>query len=214
LTVAVQADVARRTPHAGPPWAIVSTPPLSGRENMATDVQTLRRLHEEQGGPLLRFFRWNRPTVSYGRLQRREQISIPDGWDTIQRPTGGGVVFHDTDLCFSLCFRLGQPPLPLRFSDLYAWIHGVVQKALSPLTLLTMATCRDGASTPVSFMRRQCFNEPVAFDLLRQGRKIVGGAFCRQKEALLYQGSIQIPTDTALERRLTTAFGKVLGVCA
>lgn len=174
---------------------------------MSYDQETLRQV--AQGAhPVLRFFSWSRPAVSYGRLQRPEAVSrmAPEGWELVQRPTGGGVVFHDQDLCLSLAFRLGEPPLPKSFRELYAWIHGVMQRGLAAIETLKMATCRDCATEKSPFMQRRCFQEPVAFDLLRRDQKIVGGAFCRQGVALLYQGSIQGLTDSRLRPALQTAF--------
>jgi lipoate-protein ligase A len=189
------------------PWKIVSTPPMSGAANMAYDLEMLRKVQYGGHPPILRFFRWSWPTVSYGKHQRLEHIGshVPPGWDTAQRPTGGGLVFHEHDLCLSLCWRAGQPPLPARLKDHYAWIHNVLLDALQPGAETRLATCRDCAvSAP--FAVRDCFSEPVAFDVLQNDRKIAGGALCRQKDAFLYQGSLQNIADPDLEPRLAAAF--------
>jgi lipoate-protein ligase A len=185
---------------------------MSGAENMAHDVHTLNQIQSEGISPVLRFFRWIRPTVSYGRHQSFDKIQslVPLGWDTVQRPTGGGFVFHNNDLCFSLCWREGQAPLPPRIKDVYAWIHTLVVEALQPLVSTRLANCRDCAPEPPPFATRQCFTEPVAFDVLHQGQKVVGGALCRQKNVFLYQGSIQgIPAsnlEQLLKARLNQTF--------
>jgi lipoate-protein ligase A len=57
--------------------------------------------------PTLRFFQWDKPTVSYGHL-----MSLENG---VKRPTGGGIVYHETtDLSFSLVWPRGQNLLPER----------------------------------------------------------------------------------------------------
>src|SRR4051794_8387098 len=108
-------------------WRMLTTPPLSGAENMAYDLATLRKVQEGQS-PTLRFFRFRQPTLSYGRHQSLETTKplAPSGWDVVQRPTGGGIVLHGDDLCLSLCWRVGQRPLPLHLKDHYAWIHSVI----------------------------------------------------------------------------------------
>lgn len=189
-------------------WHIFSTPPLPGRENMAIDVETVTNVARGLQGPTLRFFRWAEPTVSHGRLQKAEGIAalVPPGWNAVQRPTGGGVVFHQDDLCLSLAWKLGDLAMPKAIKDVYPAIHRVIQKALRPLVESSLATCKDCASAPSAFASRQCFAEPVAFDLLSKGEKLVGGALAHRGQALLYQGSIQGLTDSQLEPRLAEAF--------
>jgi lipoate-protein ligase A len=188
-------------------WEILSTPSMSGSDNMAYDLQTLLKMQHPQQVPVLRFFRWRTPGASFGKHQTLENLrsKIPAGMDAVQRPTGGGLVMHGQDLCLSLCWRQGQPPLPTKLKDHYAWIHGVIAKALAPLAKSRLANCRD-CSTSNSFSTRDCFTEPVAFDVLRGQEKIVGGALCHQKDAFLYQGSIQGIVDPMLESTLRAAF--------
>jgi len=65
-------------------WRILSTPPMSGAEIMAYDVDSLHHVESGDLPPTLRLFRFREPTVSFGRLQRRESIQplIPKGWET------------------------------------------------------------------------------------------------------------------------------------
>ena len=75
---------------------IVPTLALSGAEQMALDSVLLGHCWAEgQRTPVLRFYRWNRPTLSLGRHQR----DMPEHWlrlageghlDLIRRPSGGG----------------------------------------------------------------------------------------------------------------------------
>lgn len=175
---------------------------------MAYDLETLRRAQEENGPPVLRFFRWNQPTVSYGRHQRFIDIHsfVPAGWEVVQRPTGGGLVYHKDDLCVSLCWRQGQPPFPTRLRDVYAWIHSLLLEAIQPFTKARLATCKDCKKDQVPFATQQCFNQPVAYDILKGVQKVVGGALCRQKGALLYQGSIQNIPRTDIASSIVNAF--------
>jgi lipoate-protein ligase A len=175
---------------------------------MQIDSLTLEQLERDEVAPTLRFFRWRRPTVSYGRLQRRESLQhlIPPQWDAVQRPTGGGIVFHDQDLCFSLAWRAGETPLPLRVKDVYLWVHEGVQIALAPWLALRLATCRDCSTDDSTFHERQCFQTPVAYDLLEGKRKVVGGAITRRKQGLLYQGTLHHPLESAAEEAFIHAF--------
>ena len=193
-------------------WRILTTSPMTGLENMAYDVATLEKVVRGEAPPALRFFRWSRPTLSYGRLQLLNSIRhlTPKGWDTVQRPTGGGVVFHDQDYCFSLAWKDGEAPLPRKIKDVYPWIHRIVQEALAPWLTLQLATCQDCDTSFVPFQERQCFEAPVACDLLDGTKKVVGGALGRRRNGFLYQGTIHDPLGDdavqaladAVERRL------------
>jgi lipoate-protein ligase A len=210
-------------------WEIISTPAMSGEENMEYDRRTLNQVAHNGARATLRFFRWARPTVSFGRLQRIDRIKnlVPKGWETVQRPTGGGIVFHKEDLCLSLCWPQGHPPLPLKATAQYEWIHRVVLEALGDLQSLRLVNCKDSfspdapgqiasgdqygqplhsQSVRAPFENRQCFQSPVGFDVLSGDQKIVGGALARQRGVTLYQGSIQTISADLAEPLLTAAF--------
>jgi lipoate-protein ligase A len=189
-------------------WRLVSTPPLSGEDNMRYDAELLKGVEEGSLPPTLRFFRFKEPTVSYGRLQKLKDIAplVLSNWASVQRPTGGGVVFHDGDLCFSLCWHEGQGPLPARPQDQYLWIHTAILEALRNEAPLRMAACRDATPSREPFAIRTCFQNPVGYDLLLNHEKIVGGALRCARRATLYQGSLQMKNSAQQEARLRAAF--------
>ncbi len=173
-------------------WQILTTPPLSGQENMDYDRATFQTV-EASGTAVLRFFRFREPTVTYGRLQKEENIRplTPKGWAAVQRPTGGGVVFHQNDLCLSLCWRKGQAPIPVQPREQYRWIHTVIRDALKAVFPLQMAACGDGRTLTAPFTVRECFKDPVGYDLLLGRQKKVGGALYHSRAGVLYQGTLQ-----------------------
>lgn len=178
---------------------------------MRYDADLLQGVEQGIVPPTLRFFRFKEPTVSFGRLQKREQIFplAPAGWALVQRPTGGGLVFHEQDLCLSLTWPKGQAPLPSKPQDQYRWIHTVLMEALGSPDI-RMAACCDVAPAKDPFPTRQCFTNPVGFDLLKESEKIVGGALCCRRQGTLYQGSLRLKVSQALEERLQTVFEKRL----
>lgn len=185
-------------------------------------METDRRALEKAGKddlfqPVLRFFQWESPTVTYGYLMNETAVRT---WAAqfkqallVQRPTGGGAVFHDdTDLSFSVLWQRGQSVLPEKPRDCYEEIHRRVQKALisssrnfnTSLFVKTNGACADntGGSPPKNFS--VCFEEPVCNDVMADGKKIVGGALRLTKQAILYQGTIQIKAfalDAALMKQ-------------
>jgi lipoate-protein ligase A len=184
---------------------------MRGEENMAWDKDTLSAVAQKISGPTLRLFQFSEPTVSIGRLQRLAQVQpvIPAGWPLVQRPTAGGIVFHQNDQCFSLCWRPGTVPIPRAPRDIYAWIHALVLQALKPFNHFHLNACCAPTSRPHD--QRQCFADPVAQDVMRGDTKVVGGAMAFQKNAVLYQGSIQTPlTGKDFAANLKTIFERAL----
>jgi len=181
---------------------------------MQRDEDHLARVQQGSVPFLFRLYRFAEPTVSYGRLQnpRTVQQSAPAGWPLVQRPTGGGMVFHENDLCFSIAWRPGATPIPTKPTEQYSWIHNLVQEALKPYLTLKRFSCQDAGAAPAPFHERQCFQEPVPCDLLQDGRKVVGGALAHRRHAVLYQGSIQ-SAPLAFEEPLFAALQKGLGPC-
>jgi len=195
-------------------WRLVNTAPMSGVENMRLDAECLKGVEQGHLLATLRFFRFNEPTLSYGRLQKYDDIAplIPHGWASIQRPTGGGVVFHNGDLCFSLCWEDGQTPLPKKPQDQYRWIHSVVLESLTAEFPARMASCCDVGTSQEPFAVRTCFQNPVGYDLLRDQKKILGGALRCTRRATLYQGSLQMGVSPALEECLAITFKDRLSI--
>ncbi len=175
---------------------------------MRVDVDLLHDVERGVLPPTLRFFRFKEPTVSYGRLQKSADIApfVPAGWNRVQRPTGGGIVFHNNDLCLSLAWADGWLPLPKRPQEQYRWIHAVILEALIQKNNLRMAACGDVPAPEEPFSKRSCFKNAVGYDLLRAQEKIVGGALRCTRRATLYQGSIQLALTPPEEERLVHAF--------
>jgi len=189
-------------------WRFLTTPPLSGEENMRQDAELLQRVESGDLPPTFRFFQFKTPTVSFGRLQKRGDILslAAQEWTLVQRPTGGGVVFHKNDLCFSLCWPHGSGPLPKRPQEQYRWIHSIVFEALAEKAPVRMAACCDAVKPSDPFATRTCFQNPVVYDLLIDHQKIVGGALRCTRRATLYQGSLQMPVSPELKTRLDFLF--------
>jgi lipoate-protein ligase A len=171
---------------------------------MRVDVELLHGIERGDSPPTLRFYRFKEPTVSYGRLQKLTDITprVPAGWKVVQRPTGGGVVFHDGDFCLSLCWPAGERSMPRRPQEQYRWIHSIILESLSSNLPVQMATCARVPFPEEPFSSRTCFKNPVGYDLMWNGKKIVGGALRCTREATLYQGSVQITVSPAQESHL------------
>lgn len=143
--------------------------------------------------PLLRVYKWDKPTVSFGYFEKYEPVRTAyTEWDLVRRWTGGGVVEHGRDFTYSLIIPAGHDFLGLRTAESYERVHGCVMAVLNGFGIQSNAA--DGGSARVS---QACFENPAQFDVLVDGRKVAGAAQRRSRKGLLHQGSIQIPAIPA-----------------
>lgn len=149
---------------------------------------------------MARFFNWGgfTPAATFGYAQfgtsAAEQILAAGIKEYTRRPTGGGIVLHKDDLTFSLFF---MPQNAARPADIYANLHrGIKDEFIKKgLTLGTYDKASDYRPSPGG-VSADCFTNPVSDDLLGpDGQKVLGGAIRRFGNAVLYQGSLQLPTS-------------------
>jgi lipoate-protein ligase A len=203
----------------------------SAEATMQRDRVLFKKIKNQFQKPILRFYYWQKQTLSYGRTQglrdsvRRTYES--QGWDIVQRPTGGGIVLHGTDLCFSILWRKENEALPWKIQGSYQLIHEWIQWSLGALGIRSRlkhpayAGLRSPNPHPGSPLRDSlhpfpsrlngreresskeeaglptqeggwCFESPICYDLVHEGRKVVGGAQWRDGNTALHQGSIQL----------------------
>jgi lipoate-protein ligase A len=176
------------------PLELVAAPALDAAGHMGLDEALLSDARE--GVAIVRFYRWARPGVTFGYSQRWElacEMARSRGMsaaDIVRRATGGGVVFHDGDVTFSLVFpweRLSSPSLI--YKDVHRGVH-LGLKAAGVLSRIWSGRPRDAEG---SVLEKACFaGEPEKLDLVRaDGMKVLGGALRRRGKKGLYQGSFR-----------------------
>lgn len=167
-------------------WRLRVDGALPGFENMRIDEEILEAQRAKGALPVLRFFRWKEPTLSFGRLQDAASAQAEAaGAAVVRRPTGGGMVLHRDDLSFSLAWRRDHPVFPRCLGDVYRMVHEAAQAALKDAGADTQLQPPGPARAP-----GVCFSEPVEHDLMRNGRKILGGAIRATAWGRLYQGNL------------------------
>jgi lipoate-protein ligase A len=153
--------------------------------------------------PLLRFYGWRKPSLSFGYStlspsQRRNRSATRASW------TGGGIV----STARSHLSLILPSAVAGRFRSsrvVYAEVHGAIRQALAAQFPVALAS---SAAPKVS---EACFANAVESDVMSNGRKIAGAAQRRTRAGLLHQGSIQCETLPAgfcedLARALCPAF--------
>ena len=173
---------------------IIETQPLDVYGQMAAD----EALCETMPAPhVLRFYNWAGPGVTFGYSQRRKAVAeaIAAAGSPItavtRRPTGGGIVFHETDLTFSFIFH--SPGAYFEPGKTYDRLHRAINAEYARLgisfDLLNEKTRDYAVNDPVM----NCFAKPVNMDILYNGKKVLGGALRKFGDHMLYQASFQAP---------------------
>ena len=171
--------------------------PHSAAMNMAIDEALL----EYATIPLIRFYRWQSPALSFGYFGRFTDIApYQCERDLVRRWTGGGIVFHGEDLTYSLVIPTGDTAFAESSLSIYEKIHQALCDALSGTgwrAVVAAVVDSDPGSatvttrTGISNAGYSCFANPVRADVMIDGRKIAGAAQRRTRRGLLQQGSIQ-----------------------
>ena len=155
---------------------------------MAADELLLTRAPEFGGRVLVRLYRWDRPAVSLGSSQLYPG-ELAEKYAIVRRPTGGGVVYHDIDLTYTVVVPHGHPIAALDRMESYRIFHRAL---LAELSRTGVAAELAAEGTPhVERATMRCFVSPSRFDVVApSGSKYAGAAQRRTRAGILHQGSI------------------------
>lgn len=169
------------------------TAKLSAAALMENSWNALNQLEDR---PILEIYQWKNRCATHGyfihpsvylNLRGLEE----EGIEIARRPTGGGILFHLTDLAFAFYLPASHPRYSTNTLDNYAIVNGAVLNALQQWvgkgTLLKEEMhCIDQASAHF------CMGKPTRYDVCIDGFKVAGGAQRRIRRGFLHQGSINL----------------------
>jgi lipoate-protein ligase A len=178
--------------------------PHSAATNMSIDEALL----ESDKIPIIRFYRWRSPALSFGYFGKFSEVAMYAAErDLVRRWTGGGIVFHGDDLTYSIVIPASDPAFDESSTAIYEKIHRGLTDALNEAGgRAVIAECVNpggialARTAGVTAAGYNCFANPVRADVMMEGNKIAGAAQRRTRRGLLQQGSIQgfvMETDLA-----------------
>jgi lipoate-protein ligase A len=161
---------------------------------MALDCALLEALAagpERTGpAPVLRFYSWEAPTLSFGRMQRPPQDLLRRcrelGVPAVRRPTGGKAILHDREVTFSITAPAAGLGSVMESYRIFARAIAAGLRALG----VEADLCETRASSPQTALL--CFGDPAGCDLQARGRKLVGSAQARRGGVLLQQNCLPL----------------------
>ena len=181
-------------------WRLILDGPRDAFMNMAIDEAIFTHAREEHSGPTLRFFQWEKPSISFGYAVKVEkelnihhcrQQNIP----IVRRITGGGVVFHQCDITFSLIFPQDIVPDGESVLDSYKFINQIFILGLKSFGITGNFYDMSRQKGDMAEGENVCFIKPTQYDVIYEGKKLVGNAQRRKKNYILNHGSLLFSND-------------------
>lgn len=182
-------------------WDFLHSPAAGAAFNMALD-EALLRAAVKRGRPLVRFYSWEKPAITFGYFQKFP-TNLVNGYEVVRRPTGGGVVYHVADTTYTVVVPPTHAFSMMAAMDAYCLLHKAVAASFEAGAELHAAEVHSPKG------QYECFQKPVRGDVVTGGRKLAGGAQRRTKSGMLHQGSIdaKIPVE-----QLKRGFQETLGI--
>ncbi|MEF8880172.1 MAG: biotin/lipoate A/B protein ligase family protein, partial [Candidatus Thermoplasmatota archaeon] len=161
-------------------WRFLNTGSNTAYDNMAVDRAIMAACSENKVPPTVRFYSWTPAAISIGYFQSlEEEVDVEKcsqrGIDFVRRITGGGAVFHEDELTYSIIIPESHDEIPGDILGSYKRICGALMKGFD---------CMDVS----------CEYRPIN-DILVDGKKISGNAQTRQKKTVLQHGTILLDVD-------------------
>lgn len=161
-------------------WRLLKTQNNTAFTNMAIDKAVLVSISKNKVPPTVRFYTWKPPAISIGYFQSlSDEVDLDVcknlGIQYVRRITGGGAVFHDKELTYSIVIPESNPLVPKNILESYRRICGAVIKGLKHLWI-------ESKYAPIN-------------DILVNGKKISGSAQTRKLKTVLQHGTVLTDVD-------------------
>ncbi len=157
-------------------WRLIIDSSHTAAENMGIDYALLKLSRS----PVLRLYTWKPAAVTIGYFQTmREEVNIGKcdslGIDYVRRITGGGAVFHEDELTYSISIPEENPVIAKDLHKSYEQICGAVIASLAKMGVMA-------EYVPLN-------------DIVTGGKKISGCAQTRKEHKILHHGTILMDVD-------------------
>jgi len=161
-------------------WRLLKTEDNSAYTNMAIDKAVMVSCSRGKVPPTVRFYTWKPPAISIGYFQSlNEEVDLDAckslGVEFVRRITGGGAVFHDKELTYSIIISESNPKVPKNILESYRRICGAVIKGLKHLWI-------ESKYSPIN-------------DIIVNNKKISGSAQTRKSKTVLQHGTVLMDVD-------------------
>ncbi len=179
-------------------WRCLDTGALRGAYNMAIDEALVDGV-EAGGPPVVRFYAWDPPAISFGYAQEpQREVDVEAcrsaGIDLVRRPTGGRAVLHWQELTYSVIAGLDDEEMGGRSENTYRRIGECLVAGLRRFGVaaeLERAQVRPPRPRG-GRVALPCFSSIARSEVKWMGRKLIGSAQRRFKRTVLQHGSLVV----------------------
>jgi lipoate-protein ligase A len=156
-------------------WRLLQTGYKSAYTNMAIDRAVMITNTKNSAPPTVRFYGWKPSAISIGYFQSlKDEVELDIcnrlNIDYVRRITGGGAVFHENELTYSIVISESHPSIPKNILKSYNRICGAIVKGLNKIGI-------ESNYSPIN-------------DILSNGKKISGSAQTRKLKTVLQHGTV------------------------
>ena len=217
-------------------WRFIPYSEKAAWQNMAIDEAILEEHLLGSTPPTLRLYGFAPRAVSLGYAQKISRENLvkmeSEGFSVVRRPTGGRAVLHANDLTYSFvalatggdsastpeidpAVSEGAEPEVAKNEGPPQILAPSVQRAYKQISMgLIVALSKFGIKTELGKSYADyrsvddCFAQTTQADLHYKGKKLVGSAQLRRKNAVLQHGSIILRgADTSINELLSDSRG-------
>jgi lipoate---protein ligase len=179
-------------------WQIIDSGRNAAKKNMEDDQSLLEGLADHQR-PILHLYDWEGDCATFGYfIKPEEYLDLKavkaQSLSLARRSTGGGIVFHLTDLAFSVLIPENYPHFSTNTLENYAYVNKLVLQVIRKFQgyesfPLLLGKEKKGLDESCGSF---CMAKPTRYDVMIEGKKIGGAAQRRVKHGLLHQGTISL----------------------
>ena len=189
--------------HDGHRWRFVDTGPGDPYFNMALDEAVTRKVARGMAPPTVRVYGWEPAAVSIGYAQCAQQAidlrkCARQGIPVVRRLTGGRAVLHQREVTYSVIAGRRQWDPSATVTGIYKHIGLALVAGLRTLGIeaeLSRPRPERAASPRRSGEIQPCFSSVGRYEVMVEGRKLVGSAQRWLGEAVLQHGSVLLGAE-------------------
>jgi lipoate-protein ligase A len=174
----------------------------SGSKNMLIDISILDESIKNKSRPVLRFYGWEKSTLTIGRNQSLTGINLDycksNMIDIVKRPTGGRAVLHDMELTYCFITHVDFLKNGHTVASSYREISEALVTGFKKLDINLVFPENKKVYTQNNF----CMAISTGADLNYQGKKLIGSAQFRKQNYILQHGSILIDINNEMLEKI------------
>lgn len=164
---------------------------------MALDEAISEAVRTKLSPPTLRFYQWDRPSLSIGYFQKISDVNISyckeKDYPVVRRLTGGRAILHDSELTYSFSSPSDHPQFNGGLHENYSLLSNALVYGLKLAGIDAKSSFRKKRSA--GHKNPACFKSVSYGEIAVNRKKIIGSAQKRYSNGFMQHGSILMNLD-------------------